>query len=223
MLQVGPLSCFELSMIRAKNHHSGQFDWLEIQTALLCLALLIVSSFLQAEDLAAADEAFDRGEYATALELYQELADLQEPAATYRLGLMYEQGLGTDPNPVAAASWYQKARALESPEAIAALAELHRKGTGVLQNFKEALRLNLSAAESGHAPAQFNLALAYANGVGTFRDPVKAHMWFNIAAANGYPNAAESRDRLAGSMAAAEITRAQQRAQNCLDKNLLGC
>ena len=98
-------------MTFAKNHHPGEFGWFEIYTALLCIALLMTSAFLQAEDLAAADEAFDRGEYATALELYQELANLQEPAATYRLGLMREQGLGTDPNPVAAASWYQKARA----------------------------------------------------------------------------------------------------------------
>ena len=191
--------------------------------ALLCSLTLFLCSGVRAEGLAEADEAFDRGEFVTALELYEALANQQEPAATYRLGLMYEQGLGTDQDPMVAASWYQKAQALESPEAIGALADLHLKGVGVIQDFKEALRLNISAAEAGYAPAQYNLAVAYANGVGTFRDPVKAHMWFNIAAASGYANAAQSRDSLASVMAEAEVTRAQQRAKACMDLNLLGC
>lgn len=191
--------------------------------ALLCCLTLCLGSGVRAEDLAEADEAFDRGEFVTALELYEALANQQDPSATYRLGLMYEQGLGTDADPTAAASWYQKAQALESPEAIGALADLHLKGVGVIQNFKEALRLNISAAEAGYVPAQYNLAVAYANGVGTFRDPVKAHMWFNIAAASGYANAAQSRDQLASRMAEAEVARAHQRAKACVDLKLLGC
>ena len=190
---------------------------------LLCCLTLLLGCGVRAEDLAEADEAFDRGEFVTALELYEALAEQQDPAATYRLGLMYEQGLGTDADPATAASWYQKALALDSPEAIGALADLHLRGIGVIQNFKESLRLNISAAEAGYAPAQYNLAVAYANGVGTYRDPVKAHMWFNIAAASGYANAAQSRDSLAAVMAEGEITRAQQRAKACLDSNLLGC
>ena len=180
-------------MICAKSNAVSPQGRQRKYVALLCCLTLFLCSGVRAEGLAEADEAFDRGEFVTALELYEALANQQEPAATYRLGLMYEQGLGTDPDPMVAASWYQKAQALESPEAIGALADLHLKGVGVIQDFKEALRLNISAAEAGYAPAQYNLAVAYANGVGTFRDPVRAHMWFNIASANGYPNAIESR------------------------------
>ena len=79
--------------------------------ALLCCLTLCLGSGVRAEDLAEADEAFDRGEFVTALELYEALANQQDPTATYRLGLMYEQGLGTDADPTAAASWYQKAQA----------------------------------------------------------------------------------------------------------------
>jgi len=192
-------------------------------TVLICCLMLLLCCGLRAEDLADADDAFDRGEFVTAFELYEALANEQDPSATYRLGLMHEQGLGTDVDAALAVSWYQKAQALESPEAITALAALHFRGIGVIQNFKESFRLNISAAESGYAPAQYNLAVAYANGVGTFRDPVRAHMWFNIAAANGYSNAAQSRDRLASGMAEAEVNRAQQRAKACIDLNLLGC
>jgi TPR repeat protein len=210
-------------MICAKSNAVSPQGRQRKYVALLCSLTLFLCSGVRAEGLADADEAFDRGEFVTALELYEALSNQQEPAATYRLGLMYEQGLGTDPDPMVAASWYQKAQALESPEAIGALADLHLKGVGVIQDFKEALRLNISAAEAGYAPAQYNLAVAYANGVGTFRDPVKAHMWFNIAAASGYANAAQSRDSLASVMAEAEVTRAQQRAKACMDLNLLGC
>ena len=200
-------------MICAKSNAVSPQGRQRKYVTLLCCLTLFLCSGVRAEGLAEADEAFDRGEFVTALELYEALANQQEPAATYRLGLMYEQGLGTDPDPMVAASWYQKAQALESPEAIGALADLHLKGVGVIQDFKEALRLNISAAEAGYAPAQYNLAVAYANGVGTFRDPVKAHMWFNIASANGVSHAAEGRDQLAEMMSREDVDRAQDMAR----------
>lgn len=191
---------------------------------LLCLVcLLLTLSPVHAEDLAAANAAFDRGEFVTALELYQSLAEGGESQAMYKLGLMYEQGLGTGVDAAAAAKWYQQAQQQQSPEALGALADLHLQGRGVIQNFKESVRLNTQAAEAGYAPAQYNLGVAYANGVGTFRDPVRAHMWFNIAAASGYAKASQSRDQLATVMAQAEITRAQQRAQTCMDQNFTDC
>jgi TPR repeat protein len=97
------------------------------------------------------------------------------------------------------------------------------KGEGVIQNFKESLRLFQQAAEQGYPRAQHNLGVAYAGGKGTFRDPVKAHMWFNLAAANGYPEAAASRERLAASMAQSEIARAQDGAMKCADQNFVDC
>lgn len=217
-----PIIDDEISVNVAQLQHSVPFR----RPVLIWLMAVITMMFIpssQAEDLEQANEAFDRGEYVTALELYEALAEQGEPQAQYQLGLMYEQGLGTDVDGQVASSWYQKAAQQQSPPAVSALAALHLSGTGVIQNFKESLRLYRQAAEQGYAPAQYHLGIAYADGTGTFRDPVRAHMWFNIAAANGYAEAGASRQRLASSMGQSEITLAQARAQQCLDKNYIDC
>ena len=41
------------------------------------------------------------------------------------------------------------------------------------------------AAEQGHARAQTSLGATYYNSKGVLQDTIAAHMWFNIAAANG--------------------------------------
>ena len=92
---------------------------------------------LQAEGLLEAGDAFDRGEFVTALDLYDALAEGGNAQAQYRLGVMYEQGLGTDPDHKIAARWYTEAAEQQSPEGLAALSALHLKGAGVIQNFKE--------------------------------------------------------------------------------------
>ena len=205
------------------NHPNKPDCRLTCVSLLLGLLLQLSAPMLQAEGLLEAGDAFDRGEFVTALDLYDALAEGGDAQAQYRLGVMYEQGLGTDSDHKIAARWYTEAAEQQSPKGLAALSTLHLKGAGVIQNFKESVRLSQQAASLGYAPAQYNLGVAYANGVGTFRDPVRAHMWFNIASANGYPNAMESRERLASGMAEAEVTRAQARAKTCVDQDFSNC
>ena len=193
-----------------------------------CSAWLIAvacmwAPLISAEDLPTANDAFERGEYVTALELYETLATKGEAEAQFQLGLMHEKGLGTDVDGQMAQRYYEQAADQQSPQALDALGTLHLKGEGVIQNFKESLRLFQQAAAQGYPQAQHNLGIAYADGKGTFRDPVKAHMWFNLASANGYPQAAASRERLASSMAQSEIARAQDNAMKCADQNYAGC
>ena len=57
------------------------------------------------------------------------------------------------------------------------------------------------AAEQGHAAAQYNLGVAYAEGEGVRQDDVQAHMWFNLAAAEGSEaRPPERRDEVAAEM-----------------------
>ena len=189
----------------------------------LLIAICLLAPMSSAEDLPTANDAFERGEYVTALELYETLAGQGNAEAQFQLGLMYEQGLGTDVDRQTAQRYYQQAAEQQSPQALDALGTLYLKGEGVIQNFKESLRLFQQAAAQGYAQAQHNLGIAYADGKGTFRDPVKAHMWFNLASANGYAQAAASRERLASSMAQSEIARAQDNAMKCADQNYVGC
>jgi len=58
------------------------------------------------------------------------------------------------------------------------------------------------AAEQGHRDAGFNLGVMYANGKGVAEDYVQAHMWFNLAGADGDADTAKiavkNRDDLGG-------------------------
>jgi hypothetical protein len=53
----------------------------------------------------------------------------------------------------------------------------------------------------------------YANGQGVPQDYVAAHMWLNLAAAQGNANASESRDIVANRMTPEQIAEAQRLAR----------
>ena len=79
------------------------------------------------------------------------------------------------------------------------------------------------AAEQGDATAQFNLGVMYGNGLGVLKDSVLAHMWFNIAGANGNEAAREDRDNLERDMTRAEISRATELARTCMASDYQDC
>lgn len=56
-------------------------------------------------------------------------------------------------------------------------------------HYKQAFNLWHDLAEKGHTEAQVFVGLAYKNGWGVARDPVKASMWFQMAAEGGNPSA----------------------------------
>ena len=66
-------------------------------------------------------------------------------------------------------------------------------------------------------------------GTGVLQDYVRAHMWFNIAAANGHKNAVKSknasknRDIIAKRMNSNQIETAQKLARECVRKKYKGC
>jgi TPR repeat protein len=68
-------------------------------------------------------------------------------------------------------------------------------------------------ADQGNAHAQFNLGAMYANGQGVPQDYVRAHMWFNLSAAQGEKNANKQRDLVAKRMTEAQIAEAQKLAR----------
>jgi uncharacterized protein len=89
----------------------------------------------------------------------------------------------------------------------------------VPQDFTEAAHWYKLAAEQGDAQAQYNLGLAYARGEGVTQDIVKAHMWFNLAAARFPPTdarnraaAVKNRDTVASEMSSEQLSDAQKRA-----------
>jgi TPR repeat protein len=72
----------------------------------------------------------------------------------------------------------------------------------------------LAAAAQGDLSAYFDLGVAYSTGShGAACDLIEAHKWFNLAAVNGYDDAAQCRADVADEMTAREIAEAQRRAR----------
>ena len=71
------------------------------------------------------------------------------------------------------------------------------------------------AATQGDAAAQYHLGAAYAGGRSVGQDDVQAHMWFNLAAAEGSEERApERRNQVAAGMTPTQISDAQRLARN---------
>ncbi len=72
----------------------------------------------------------------------------------------------------------------------------------------------LAAAAQGDLSAYFDLGVAYSTGShGAACDLIEAHKWFNLAAVNGYDDAAQCRADISEDMTAREIAEAQRRAR----------
>ncbi len=63
----------------------------------------------------------------------------------------------------------------------------------------------------------------YDNGKGVPQNHTKAHMWYNIAAANGYEDASKGRDEIAEKMTSAAIEKAQSMAATCMESGYKDC
>ncbi len=137
-----------------------------------------------------AGDAYNKGNFATALETWRRLAGAGFGPALYNLGVMHEHGRGVAVDYTKAANWYRKAAKQEVPGALVNLARLHVEGRGVKRDPDEALHLLEQASQLGSAPAQFNLGAAYLQGLGTEADPEEAAVWFEMAAEQGHAPAA---------------------------------
>jgi len=78
-------------------------------------------------------------------------------------------------------------------------------------------------AELGEADAQFTLGLMYAEGNGVTQNNTRAYVWWNIAASQGFKEAAVNLSKVQRKMAPSEIRKAKQLASDCVAKNYKDC
>ena len=93
------------------------------------------------------------------------------------------------------------------------------KGHEVERDVKEAAKWLRKSAEQGYADAQYGLGMMYEDGKGVEQDYVTAHMWFNIAAANGAEYSKKEKDLLAKKMTPDQIAKAEVLAKEMIAKN----
>src|SRR5262245_38103655 len=154
----------------------------------LILSFLCLNTPAWAYDQAGA-EAFERGDYATALRELRPLAEHGDGLAQSMLGWMYEWGEGVPQDYVQALLWYEKAAAQGFAPAQTKLGALYKKGRGVPQDYVQARLWYEKAAAQGFPDAQTNLGALYNNGRGVPQDYVQARLWYEKAAAQWFPDA----------------------------------
>ncbi len=80
-------------------------------------------------------------------------------------------------------------------------------------DYATALREWLPLAEQGHAQAQHQLGYMYLRGRGVARDDIQAHMWWSLAASQGYKASTIARTLVAGRMTPEQIAEAEKLAR----------
>lgn len=131
-------------------------------------------------------EAFDRGEFARAREIWLPWAHRGDPAAQRNLAHLYRMGLGVPQDFVQAVAWYRQAADSGLARAQANLASMYLRGQGVAEDTQQAAYWFTAAAVNGHVLAQYNLALLYLRGEGVERNEAKAAGWLYSAAKAGH-------------------------------------
>ena len=153
----------------------------------LLTALLIGALCAQAlaADFQTGVEAFERGDFAAALDEWRPLAEQGLAEAQNNLGLIYDKGKGVPEDYTEAVKWYRKAAEQGYPMAQFNLGRMYFLGRGVPEDYTEAEKWFRKAAEQGNAGAQSNLGATYAHGWGVPQDYAEAVKWYRKAAEQG--------------------------------------
>lgn len=99
--------------------------------------------------------AYDRANYASALNIWLPKAQEGDAAAQLYVGEIFEKGLGTQADHKAAAQWYEKAANQGNAQAQLNLGHLYEKGLGVTEDKETALRWYRKSAGLEDAGIQF--------------------------------------------------------------------
>jgi hypothetical protein len=184
-----------------------------VRALLAFLLALGLGAGARADALRDAQAAYDRGKYATALEIWQPLAEQGNADAQVGLGNLFLGGYGIARDERAAMEWFRKAAEQGNAVGQFSFGSLYygRK------EFGPAATWYRRAAEQGHAVAQVRLGKMYAEGVGVGRDNIQAYKWFSIAAARGADNysrtnAQQGRTSIAAGMTPDQVTQAEKLA-----------
>jgi uncharacterized protein len=119
------------------------------------------------------------------------LARAGDDVAALSVALDYENGTNdARQDVVEAAKWYRQSALAGNMEAQYLLARLVSKGVpGLNIDTADGLKLLISAAEKGYAPAQNELGLRFQKGTGVVSNMTEAANWFGKASAQNYVSA----------------------------------
>lgn len=129
--------------------------------------------------------AYERRDYAKALELLIPLAEAGDADALANLGNMHAFGWGVPVDRVKAVSFWFKAAEKHVPQSMGNIASCYSTGTcGFERNDELAAQWLKRAAEYRHAPSMLVLSSAYVTGAVFPQDKVKGLAWAGLAVTN---------------------------------------
>jgi TPR repeat protein len=134
-------------------------------------------------------DAYNRGDFVTAMANFKPLAVQGDPRAQFNVGLMYEDGRGVLQSFKDALLWYRVAAQQGNPRAQNNIGFMYCYGRGVQRDFREAMSWYRLSAEQEYPRAQFNIGLMYEEGMGVEKDYVEARKWYRLAAGHEDPGA----------------------------------
>ena len=130
-------------------------------------------------------EAYQQGDYVTALVEFTALAKQENAFAQYNLGLMYEQGLGVPKDVAMATEWYIRAASQGKAEAQFRLGSAYHLGQGIAKDDVQAEVWLRRAANQGVTDAQVMLGEMLFLLRIPLHNNAPAYMWMSIAASSG--------------------------------------
>jgi localization factor PodJL len=133
--------------------------------------------------------------------------------AQYRVGNMYEKGLGVERSASNAKLWYQMAAEAGNASAMHNLAVLFASGADGSVDSASALRWFQKAADLGVGDSQFNLGVMKGKGQGVPQDLEESYKWLAILAKSGDAEAAAKRDEVAKTMRPDQLDSAKAKVE----------
>jgi TPR repeat protein len=147
--------------------------------------LLSIPLFLLAADFKTGLDAYNRGDFATALKEWLPIAGQGDPNAQYNVALLYAHGQGAPQDWQKAKDWYLKAAGQGVAAAQYNLGVMYANGEGVPKDPAEAEKWFTKAAQQGIGAAQATLGRMYSEGGAAFPNYAEAEKWYRKAAEQG--------------------------------------
>lgn len=152
-------------------------------------------------------------DYAEGAKLVCEAAEAGDANGAYNCASLLLEGKGIEKDETKAYGWFKTAADLGHLGAKNEYANGMIDGKYVEKDVKGAVELFQQTAAEGNPVGLFSLGQAFATGIGVDQNLIKAHSYFNIAAALQHPQAAEARTALEQQMSVEDVRQAQQLAK----------
>lgn len=159
---------------------------------------------------------------AESVRIYRQAAEQGHVEAQFRLGHMLKFGNGVAVSEAEGVHWYRLAGENGHVLAQFFLGEMYAHQSRY-RNPMEANRWYRMAAEQGHTGAHLAIAFRHQRGDGYPQNLILAHMWLNLARAQGNQMAGEFITSVESEMTRTEIAEAQAMATRCFNSGYRDC